>query len=445
MRTWPVSRRGAGTIGRVTDLLSPSGIRTGTPAAVYGGPLRGRAVPGVLRRAAPALLVYAGVRALGIAVLAVWGLSDGKDPLTLLSARWDSLWYARIAEHGYGYTLHLSGGRVHSDLAFFPLLPWLEQGLSAVSLLSAGEAGLVVSAVASLGAAGALFAIGELCHGRRAGIALAALWAALPVGIVQSMAYSESLFTALAAWSVYCVLTGRWVWAGSLAALAGLTRPVGAAAVAAVWITAAVLLWRGETGPRGCPADLAAPRGGRGELRAFGAQSRRTGPSGRRLRRMLLGVALAPLGWLGYVAWVGVRTGSVTGYLDVQGGWGNGFDGGLAFGRFIGGLLDGPGFAGGLALLVGIALVLWLYAAGVRRRQPLPLLVYGGVVLLLALTAKGYFGSKPRLMLPAFPLLLPLAAAVARLRTVRATAAVGTVALASAAYGAFWLHGSGPP
>ncbi|WP_414169644.1 hypothetical protein ACMATS_29770 [Streptoverticillium reticulum] len=426
----------------MTDLVSPSGIRTGAPAAAYGGPLRGRAVPGVLRRAAPALLVYAGVRALGVVVLAVWGLSDGKDPLTLLSARWDSLWYARIAEHGYGYTLHLSGGRVHSDLAFFPLLPSLERGLSAVLPLSAGEAGLVVSAVASLGAAGALFAIGELCHGRRAGIALAALWAALPVGIVQSMAYSESLFTALAAWSVYCVLTGRWVWAGSLAALAGLTRPVGAAAVAAVWITAAVLLWRGAVAyaapPRGRDQPPTVPS--RHTAQGSGAK-----PRGRRLRRMLLGVALAPLGWLGYVAWVGVRTGSVTGYLDVQGGWGNGFDGGLAFGRFVGGLLGGPGFAGGLALLVGVGLVLWLYTAGVRRRQPLPLLVYGGVVLLLALTAKGYFGSKPRLMLPAFPLLLPLAAAVARLRTVRAAATVGAVALASAVYGAFWLHGSGPP
>ncbi|MGW1198584.1 hypothetical protein ACWD4B_22500 [Streptomyces sp. NPDC002536] len=425
----------------MTDLVSPSGIRTGAPAAAYGGPLRGRAVPGVLRRAVPALLVYAGVRALGVVVLAVWGLSDGKDPLTLLSARWDSLWYARIAEHGYGYTLHLSGGRVHSDLAFFPLLPALERGLSAVLPLSTGEAGLVVSAVASLGAAGALFAIGELCHGRRAGIALAALWAALPVGIVQSMAYSESLFTALAAWSVYCVLTGRWVWAGSLAALAGLTRPVGAAAVAAVWITAAVLLWRRRVrGAGNCAISHDAPAD---DLLTGRSKIRRTGPGGR--RRILLGAALAPLGWLGYVAWVGVRTGSVTGYLDVQGGWGNGFDGGLAFGRFVGGLLDGPGFAGGLALLVGVALVLWLYAAGVRRRQPLPLLVYGGVVLLLALTAKGYFGSKPRLMLPAFPLLLPLAAAVARLRTVRAAATVGAVALASAVYGAFWLHGSGPP
>lgn len=394
-------------MGRVTHLVSPAGTDAGAGSVTAAPRVRG-----VLRHAAPALLVYAGVRALGIVVLAVWGAVAGKDPHQLLSARWDSLWYSRIAEDGYGYTLHLGGDKVHSDLAFFPLLPWLERGLSALFPLSAADAGLVVSAVASLCAAWAVFLIGDRCHGRRAGIALAALWAALPVGIVQSMAYSESLFTALAAWSVYCVLTGRWVWAGSLAALAGLTRPVGAAVVAAVWLTAAVTLWR--------------------ERRAPGA-------------RMLLGVLLAPLGWLAYFTWVGVRTGSVTGYLDVQGGWGNGFDGGVAFGSFIAGRLAGPAWPAGVGLLVGVALVVWLYAKGVRQRQPLPLLVYAGTVLLLALTAKGYFGSKPRLMMPAFPLLLPLAVAVARLRTVRAVLTVAPVVLVSAVYGAFWLHGSGPP
>ncbi|MBF6050343.1 hypothetical protein GO002_00215 [Streptomyces eurocidicus] len=365
-----------------------------------------------MHRAAPALVVFAGVRALGLVVLTVWAWAAGRDAHQLLSARWDSLWYSRIAERGYGYTLELAGGKVHSDLAFFPLLPWLERGLSAVLPLSAADAGLLVSGVASLLAAWAIFLTGDRLHGGRAGVALVALWAALPVGIVQSMAYSESLFTALAAWSVYCVLTGRWVWAGSLAALAGLTRPVGAAVVAAVWITAAVVWWRGGRRPAG---------------------------------RMLLGTALAPLGWLAYFAWVGARTGSVTGYLDVQGGWGNGFDGGVAFGTFVGERLTGSAWPAGLGLLIGVCLVVWLYATGVRRGEPLPLLVYGGVVLLLALTAKGYFGSKPRLMMPAFPLLLPLATAVARLRTVRAVLTVSLVALASAVYGAFWLHGSGPP
>ncbi|MBB5120735.1 membrane protein [Streptomyces eurocidicus] len=391
----------------MTDLVSPAGTDAGA-----GGPSGAAGARRALHRAAPALVVFAGVRALGLVVLTVWAWAAGRDAHQLLSARWDSLWYSRIAERGYGYTLELAGGKVHSDLAFFPLLPWLERGLSAVLPLSAADAGLLVSGVASLLAAWAIFLTGDRLHGGRAGVALVALWAALPVGIVQSMAYSESLFTALAAWSVYCVLTGRWVWAGSLAALAGLTRPVGAAVVAAVWITAAVVWWRGGRRPAG---------------------------------RMLLGTALAPLGWLAYFAWVGARTGSVTGYLDVQGGWGNGFDGGVAFGTFVGERLTGSAWPAGLGLLIGVCLVVWLYATGVRRGEPLPLLVYGGVVLLLALTAKGYFGSKPRLMMPAFPLLLPLATAVARLRTVRAVLTVSLVALASAVYGAFWLHGSGPP
>ncbi|WP_443044509.1 hypothetical protein [Streptomyces sp. DHE17-7] len=63
----------------------------------------------------------------------------------------------------------------------------------------------------------------------------------------------------------------------------------------------------------------------------------------------------------------------------------------------------------------------------------------------LALCASSYFGSKPRLLMPAFPLLLPLALSLARLRTSRSTLVVGVLAMASAVYGAFWLNGSGPP
>ncbi|WP_055563837.1 mannosyltransferase family protein [Streptomyces atriruber] len=367
----------------------------------------------VLRRAAPALLVYAGVRALGVAVLAVWGAAAGKSPHTLLTARWDSLWYTRVAEHGYGWEVTLPDGSVHSNLAFFPLLPWLERLVSAISPLSYADAGLVVSWLASLFAAAGIFAVADHLYGRRAGICAAALWAVLPVGIVQSMAYSESLFTALAAWSLYAVLRGRWVTAGVLASCAGLTRPVGAAVVAAIWAAAAVQVYR----------------------------ERRTD------RRMLLGVALAPLGAAAYVLWVGHRTGGgLFGYLDVQAGWGNGFDFGYAFVRFVGEKFTSvPGALAGLGLIVGVGLVIWLYVLCVRRKQPLPLLVYCGIVVVLALCAAGYFGSKPRLLMPAFPLLLPIAVALARLRTSRSATVLGVVAVASAVYGAFWLHGSGPP
>ncbi|UNS96237.1 glycosyltransferase family 39 protein [Streptomyces tubbatahanensis] len=363
------------------------------------------------RRVVTAVLAYAGVRALGLAVLAVWSATRGTSPHTLLAARWDSLWYTRVAEGWYGYQVRLPEGGVHSDLAFFPLLPALERGFAQLSPLSAPDAGLLVSAVASLATAWALYLVGERLHGPRAGVCLAVLWGAVPVGVVQSMAYSESLFTALAAWALWAALTGRWVWAGTLAALSGLTRPVGAAVVAGVWCAALCELWR-----------------------------RRRGPGA----RMALGLLLAPAGWFGFVAWVGVRTRSVTGYLDVQGQWGNGFDGGWAFARFVWENLTGT-FVGGLALLAGVALVLWLYALCVRQRQPSALLVYAGIVVALALCAKGYFGSKPRLLLPAFPLLLPCAAALSRWRPARAALTLGALAAASAVYGAWWLNGSGPP
>lgn len=373
-----------------------------------------------LRRAAPALLGYAAVRALGLVVLAVWSAARGKSAHTLLTARWDALWYTRVADLGYGYEVRLPNGDVHSNLAFFPLLPWLESLLHAVTPLSYADGGLTVSLLASLAAAWGIFAVADHVYGRRVGVCAVLLWAALPVGIVQSMAYSESLFTALAAWSLYAVLTGRWLTAGTLALFAGLTRPVGLAVVAAVWVAGIAPFVR----------------------------DRSTAPaSGARVWPRALGMALAPLGAAGYVLWVGHRTGKgPLGYLDVQAGWRNGFDGGAAFARFVGEKFTSfPSALAGVGLIVGVALVLWLYVVGVRQGQPLPLLVYTGVVTALALCASSYFGSKPRLLMPAFPLLLPLALALARLRTSRSAWVVGGVAVASAVYGALWLNGSGPP
>ncbi|MGV9321898.1 glycosyltransferase family 39 protein [Streptomyces sp. NPDC003660] len=378
------------------------------------------------RRALPALLGYVGVRALGLAVLAVWSAARGTSAHKLLSARWDSLWYARVAGAGYGHEVRLPNGDVHSDLAFFPLLPWLERLLHALTGLSYADAGLAVSALASLAAAAGIFAVADRLYGARAGVCAVLLWAVLPVGIVQSMAYSESLFTALAAWSLFAVLSGRWVTAGLLASLAGLTRPVGAAVVAAVWVAAVAS--SGRTGNAPGPHGALLPARAPGWRRALGA-------------------ALAPLGAAAYVLWVGHRTGDgLLGYLDVQAGWRNGFDGGYAFARFVGGMLTGfPSALGGVALIAGVALLIRLYVTGVRQRQPLALLVYSGVVLALALCASSYFGSKPRLLIPAFPLLFPLARALARARPARAALLVPALAALAAVYGAVWLNGSGPP
>ncbi|MFF4397916.1 mannosyltransferase family protein [Streptomyces sp. NPDC001480] len=400
----------------------------------------------LLRRAAPALLGYAAVRALGLLVLVAWSAARGKSAHTLLTARWDALWYTRVAELGYGYEVRLPNGDVHSNLAFFPLLPWLERLLHALTPLSYADAGFVVSLLASFAAAWGIFAVADHGYGRRAGASAVLLWAVLPVGIVQSMAYSESLFTALAAWSLYAVLTGRWVTAGALAALAGLTRPVGLAVVAAVWTAGVVSFVRDRSaaaahGARGAEGAPDAPWGA--AVTPHSPHPTTGAPAGSRA----LGMLLAPLGAAAYVLWVGRRTGKgPLGYLDVQAGWRNGFDGGYAFGRFVADKFTSfPSALAGVGLIIGVGLVIWLYLIGVRQRQPLPLLVYTGVVVALALCASSYFGSKPRLLLPAFPLLLPLATTLARTRTPRSALVIGLLAVAAAVYGAFWLNGSGPP
>ncbi|MFD3588374.1 mannosyltransferase family protein [Streptomyces sp. NPDC058683] len=428
-----------------------------------------------LRRAAPALLGYAAVRVLGLLALAVWSGARGKSAYTLLTARWDSLWYTRVAELGYGYEVRLPNGDVHSNLAFFPLLPWLERLLHALTPLSYAGAGLTVGLLASLAAAWGIFAVADFVYGPRVGTCAVLLWAVLPVGIVQSMAYSESLFTALAAWSLYAVLTGRWVTAGVLAALAGLTRPVGLAVVAAVWTAGVVSFVRDRSGGVQDRSEKHAPGAhddGRAPEPSSAARARRvpqttgaphtaraphttrtpgtTGtahPSGAPAWRRVLGMLLAPVGAAAYVLWVGHRTGKgPLGYLDVQAGWRNGFDGGYAFARFVADKFTSfPSALAGAGLIAGVCLLLWLYVIGVRQRQPFPLLVYTGVVLALALCASSYFGSKPRLLMPAFPVLLPLARALARARTSRSALVTACVAAASATYGAFWLNGSGPP
>ncbi|PVC89416.1 hypothetical protein DBP19_22210 [Streptomyces sp. CS090A] len=388
------------------------------PAAAPAPRGPGPRTAAALRAAAPALAVYAAVRALGLLALWAAAQASGKAPLARLTGRWDSVWYQRIAENGYGYTATLPDGTLHPDLAFFPLLPALERGISEVTPLTLGGAGLLVAWTAGLLAAWGIFAVGAELYGRRTGVVLAALWGVYPTAFVQSMAYTETLFTALAAWALYAVLKGRWLVAGALCVLAGLTRPSAAALIAALAITAAVTLVR--------------------EIRAGNG----LGPVLRRNARMIAGVALAPLGWLAYVVFVAVREGSPFAYFDVQARWGNSIDGGRALAGFIAGL---P-LPAALGLCAALGLLGWLVVLCVRQRQPLPLLVYGIAIVVISLIGAGYFGSRPRLMMPAFPLLLPPAAALVRLRsTGRAAAVIAALACASAAYGAWTLLGAGPP
>jgi hypothetical protein len=374
---------------------------------------------GCLSRAATiAVLVFIAVRLVVVVALVVAARESGRNAHRMLVG-WDAQWYQGIAEDGYGFT-RSHDGRLLSDFAFFPLYPLLERAVSALTGLRYVDAGLLISACASGFAAWGIFAVSDHVYGPRVGVMATVLWAALPVSVVQSMAYTESLFTALAAWSLHAVLTGRWIAAGLLACAAGLTRPLGIAVVAAVVIPAGAWLVRSRDAAPDPQARLR-------DLRA------------------LLAALIAPLGLLGYLGWVAGQRGDVTGYFDVASGWGNGFDGGAAFVRWIGQLLTGPVPITGGLVVIGLAVLAVLCWMCVRDQQPMPLLIFVTLVVLLALTTSGYFGSKPRYLLPAFPLLLPVARRLAVMPVWLTSTVLAGLTTVAAVYGTVWLLGTGPP
>ncbi|WP_223206418.1 hypothetical protein [Streptomyces xanthii] len=359
-----------------------------------------------------ALGLFAAARLTGAAALALAAWLGGQRPLAVLGRTWDSLWYLGIAAHGYGArTLRFGPDIVQSDLAFFPLYPALIRALrTLLPFLSGGACGLLVAWAAALAAALGIHRVAARLYGPVTASLAVVLWGLLPHAVVLSLGYTEPLLTALAAWALYAVLNGNWLWAGSLAALAGLARPNGCAVAAAVVAAALLEVLRRR---------------------------------GRVVPRLWTGALLAPMGWCAYVLWVGVRTGDpLGGYFTVQRRWGSSFDLGAGAARTVKELLlHGDRFAvpRTMSLLIVAAAVL-LYALLLLDRAPLPLLVYSGVLLLVAVGGSGFFESKPRFLLPAFPLLLPLAAALARTwrtRPAQALTVLGALAGFSTAYGAY--------
>ncbi|GHH39130.1 glycosyltransferase family 39 protein [Streptomyces candidus] len=383
-----------------------------------GGPARARpaarprtrdALRASLRRAAPALALFAAARLTGMLVVSLWAWHVGRSPMRALGQSWDSLWYTRIAQHGYGHTRVLEDGAVlQSDLAFFPLYPGLIRSVSHVLPVTPGGAGLLISWLAAGVAAWGVFVVADRLYGHRAATFTVVLWGLLPHSVVLSMAYTEPVFVALSAWALYAVLTGRWLWAGALAALAGLSRPNAVALVAAVVVAALWVI---------------------------------VGQRGRAPWRVWAAAALAPLGWAAYVCYVGIRKGDpLGGYFAVQAGWTSRFDFGMGTFRYVRHLVSAPehfGFPMALVITGTAVLLLALLLCGMERRPPLPLLVYSTALVLIAVGGAGYFESKPRFLLPAFPLLFPLACAMAKARPRAAFVVTAALAVLSMGYGTY--------
>jgi hypothetical protein len=360
---------------------------------------------------APAL-IFLGIREFGLLVL-TWMAAVTDRSVTEALRSWDGQWFLAIAEGGYAGVpeslVDAFGQRsAETPLAFFPGYPtvvrWVAgvDGGGGIGLVTASFTATIVSGVVC---AYALARIGEHVTGgsRRTGLILVALFAASPMSIVLSMAYSEAMFCALAAWSLVGVLEKRWVLAGVCCSLAGLVRSTGAALVLAVGLAVIVAIVKRRDGWRPWAGGM-----------------------------------IAPVGLIAYLAWVGAQTGEWDGWFALQErGWGTGFDGGAATVKFS---LEALADARSVLEVTTVGLIVVavaLLVIGIVRKVEWPLMVYAAAVLAMDLAANGLMNSKARLMIPAFTLLIPIALALAKRRPSTAVLTLCALAVASSWFGAY--------
>ena len=289
-------------------------------------------------------------------------------------ARWDSGWYLAIAREGY-----LAGPLAGENrIAFYPAYPALIGGLH--RLLPAGWRGT-----------GSLLAIGILLSNAFAVAALALLYRhardlqdeamarravtyllAFPTAFFLSCIYTESLFLFLAVAAFHFAGRGRWPVAGTMAAVAALTRPTG------------VLLF---------PA-----------LAWMALEEARTGA--RRLLRSVPWLFLAPALLGAYALYCWHLTGDVLAVLHVQAGWGKSMSSPWA-------TLFHPRLNNVFVTPVDGALTALAAVLGIAMLGKLPSRSYGTFTLLsvASFCFSGMLTSAGRYVLVAFPMFLLLARA----------------------------------
>ena len=346
------------------------------------------------------------VTALGVIASTTFGRAEiGLDqavPRALnLFGSWDTTWYLDIARRGYAFDVG-QVGEVFTNVAFFPLMPIVMWAALAVGLNPFWVA-LLVSNAMFLVALVALYHLTRERFGQAMAVRATWVLALAPPAVAASMAYTEGLALGLAVLAGYLAWKGRFGWAGSVAAIAVLTRPTGVLAVVPV----VMLAWY-ATGP------------GRRE----------------RLLKAVVPAGVVMAAFLGYMQF---RQGAWSLPLQAQAAWGRGqlgvgllsllpHDVGQALGGLFGGDLIGSrdllgketiAELSGLSVgdwssvlrdvLFGVLYVfllarLWRHEGGLRS----PWVMYAFLVLVVPLSS-GSVTSLARLGLLAYPLAWPMA------------------------------------
>jgi hypothetical protein len=151
-----------------------------------------------------------------------WPGDEVHHVLTRYSVRWDSGWYLSIIRDGYSYN-----PEQQSNIAFFPMLPYLTRAMD--WLLPAGEivAGLVVVHLALFGALLYIYQLVRIDFPDDTAWRTIFFLLIFPSAVFLSALYAESLLLFGMAGALYHARRGQWILAGLFGAFTGLTKLIG--------------------------------------------------------------------------------------------------------------------------------------------------------------------------------------------------------------------------
>lgn len=356
-------------------------------------------------------LVYGASRLFGWALFSAVGLhqtygpwKNGAMTYPEFTMIWDADWYRKIAETGYPSQLPLddSGRVAQNEWAFYPLYPLLVRALMNLTGLGYPTLALGVSLLAGFGAAWWIYRLFCLCLDQTRALLpegwqeratpTLALWgmaavAFCPVAPILQTGYAEALGLFFLAWSLAWLVQGRYLALLLPALGAALARPVG------VPLGAAVGIWWFLT-------LLGQARQGKGLGPALGS----TAP------QLLGALAVCAFAFI-HPAHAWLATGRLDAYTATETAWRGGGEHVLPFMPWLTQSTVYLGALGPLCLLVLLALyTLCLLSLPVRRTLPGAVLTWCWAYTFYMLAFFNPQSSTFRLLLPLFPLLLPLVA-----------------------------------
>ena len=136
--------------------------------------------------------------------------------------RWDSAWYESISHDGYSFSEIRN-----SDVAFFPLYPYLVRFCDLFFRLGFNWTGFYLNMLLAFFAAQYLFELLLFDHTPRVSYVTTLIFLLFPAAFFLVSVYAESLFILLIVLSFYFARQQRWSLSGVLSALVAITKPYG--------------------------------------------------------------------------------------------------------------------------------------------------------------------------------------------------------------------------